>query len=199
MEKSRKVKFIIMITLMVAISAMSLGFAAFSATLNISSSASVTPDSSEFKLHLHNQTTHTSDFTEQIYNIVGYNGALAGTPVKYHPLEGLLIPYMKGSFTAPGQYVELIVYIVNEGAYDAYLNDIIFNNYDGTDSFVYCSIPDGSDATQSLVDAACDDFSVTVDIDGNMIHSRNDSHNVSPFRSVRHCFLSMIILLFLCL
>ncbi|MBO5121408.1 MAG: hypothetical protein J6C28_06990 [Bacilli bacterium] len=169
MEKSRKVKFIIMITLMVAISAMSLGFAAFSATLNISSSASVTPSSDDFKLHLHNQTTHTSDLSSQIANIVGYNGAIAGTPAKYLPTNSLSIHPFGGTFTAPGQYIELKAYIVNEGYYDAYLGDIIYNNVDGTDSFVSCTIPSDSDASQALVDAACDDFTVNVEIDDNLI------------------------------
>ena len=169
MEKSRKVKFIIMITLMVAISAMSLGFTAFSATLNISSSASVTPSSDDFKLHLHNQTTHTSDLSSQIANIVGYNGAIAGTPAKYLPTNSLSIHPFGGTFTAPGQYIELKAYIVNEGYYDAYLGDIIYNNVDGTDSFVSCTIPSDSDASQALVDAACDDFTVNVEIDDNLI------------------------------
>lgn len=169
MERNRKVKIIIMITLMVAITAMSLGFAAFSATLNISSSASVTPSSDDFKLHLHNQTTHTSDLSSQIANIVGYNGAIAGTPAKYLPTNDLSIHPFGGTFTAPGQYIELKAYIVNEGYYDAYLGDIIYNNVEGADSFVSCTIPSDSDASQALVDAACDDFTVTVDIDGNLI------------------------------
>ena len=169
MERNRKIKIIIMITLMVAITAMSLGFAAFSATLNISSSASVTPSSDDFKLHLHNQTTHTSDLSSQIANIVGYNGAIAGTPAKYLPTNGLSIHPFGGTFTAPGQYIELKAYIVNEGYYDAYLGDIIYNNVDGTDSFVSCAIPSDSDASQALVDAACDDFTVNVEIDDNLI------------------------------
>lgn len=169
MERNRKVKIIIMITLMVAITAMSLGFAAFSATLNISSSASVTPSSDGFKLHLHNQTTHTSDLSSQIANIVGYNGAIAGTPAKYLPTNSLSIHPFGGTFTAPGQYIELKAYIVNEGYYDAYLGDIIYNNVDGTDSFVSCTIPSDSDASQALVDAACDDFTVNVEIDDNLI------------------------------
>lgn len=169
MEKSRKVKFIIMITLMVAISAMSLGFAAFSATLNISSSASVTPSSDDFKLHLHNQTTHTSDLLSQKVNIVGYNGAIVDSSVKYLPLSTLIIPNYIINFTEPGQYVEVKAYIVNEGYYDAYLGDIIYNNVEGTDLFVSCTVPSDSGASQALVDAACDDFTVTVNIDGNLI------------------------------
>lgn len=50
MERDRKQKFIVMIALMVAIASMSLGFAAFSTTLNISSSATVSPDSSNFNV-----------------------------------------------------------------------------------------------------------------------------------------------------
>ena len=49
------------IALVIAIVGMSLGFAAFSATLNISSSASVTPDSGSFYLGFYPSTTSTLD------------------------------------------------------------------------------------------------------------------------------------------
>ncbi|MBQ3511969.1 MAG: hypothetical protein IJA30_06735 [Bacilli bacterium] len=49
MEKERQIKLLSIIALVVAITGMTLGFAAFSTTLNISSSATVTPNSEDFK------------------------------------------------------------------------------------------------------------------------------------------------------
>ena len=53
MEKERQVKLLSIIALVVAITGMTLGFAAFSTTLNISSSATVTPNSSDFKINVY--------------------------------------------------------------------------------------------------------------------------------------------------
>lgn len=48
MSRNRKSKLIILIALVVSVCAMSIGFAAFSATLTISSSATVIPDDGGF-------------------------------------------------------------------------------------------------------------------------------------------------------
>lgn len=53
MEKDRQVKVLSIIALLVAVVGMSLGFAAFSVTLNISSSATVKPSSDNFKLQIY--------------------------------------------------------------------------------------------------------------------------------------------------
>ena len=50
MEHNRKQKMLIIIALVVGIASLSIGFAAFSTTLNISSSASVTPNSDTFSV-----------------------------------------------------------------------------------------------------------------------------------------------------
>ena len=61
MERQRKTKVMFMLALILVIVGMSLGFAAFAATLNISSSASVTPDSGSFYLGFYPSTTPTLD------------------------------------------------------------------------------------------------------------------------------------------
>ena len=50
MKHTRKQKLFIVISLFVAIASLSIGFAAFSTTLNISSSASVNPNSDSFSV-----------------------------------------------------------------------------------------------------------------------------------------------------
>ena len=51
MEKSRTSKIIAVVALVVAVLGLSLGFAAFSNTLTISSSATVSPDSGDFDIN----------------------------------------------------------------------------------------------------------------------------------------------------
>lgn len=53
MEKNRQIKMMFIIALVLSITAMTLGFAAFSTTLNISSSASVTPNSDAFNIKIY--------------------------------------------------------------------------------------------------------------------------------------------------
>lgn len=53
MEKQRQMKLLSIVALVVAIIGMTLGFAAFSTTLSISSSATVTPNSEDFKISLY--------------------------------------------------------------------------------------------------------------------------------------------------
>ena len=53
MEKRRKIQILSIVALMFAIVGMSVGFAAFSATLNISSSATVTPSSGDLKIKIY--------------------------------------------------------------------------------------------------------------------------------------------------
>ena len=52
MEKTRQMKILSIIALVVAIAGMTLGFASFSTTLSISSSATVIPNSEDFKVVL---------------------------------------------------------------------------------------------------------------------------------------------------
>ena len=50
MEHSRKQKLLVVLALVIAIASLSIGFAAFSTTLNISPSANVTPNSDSFSV-----------------------------------------------------------------------------------------------------------------------------------------------------
>lgn len=53
MERDRKIRMLSIVALVLAITGMSLGFAAFSSTLTISSSATVTPNSDDFKIKVY--------------------------------------------------------------------------------------------------------------------------------------------------
>lgn len=163
MERNRKVKFIIMITLMVAITAMSLGFAAFSATLNISSSASVTPNSDDFKvIFSYDYDSYGVETFDAWLDGVGING---GTANLGH-LGWNEISDIGAIFSNSNQSVIYTFYIHNIGAYDAYLKSVNISNVSEKNTWKSCaaSTTDSTKATDSLVQAACTGIDLSIKI-----------------------------------
>ena len=158
--RRRKRYGLIMVPLIIAVIGLSIGFAAFSDTLTIKSTAMVNPNSSDFRLVFANNTNvNNLDTTSPVEpvddNILGVNATInnTGNPT----LTGL-----RANFTAPNQSVSYKVYVVNTGKYTAYLTNIDFEPVIGG-SFKYCS---GSQVTASLREAACQDISVSVTVGG---------------------------------
>lgn len=170
MKRNRQTKILAIIALVVAIAGMSLGFAAFSSTLSISSSASVTPDSSTFSVGFYPDTTATLASAPAIDIIATTTGSASASSVMLE--EGA--PSISGlnvSFTAPGESVTYSFYVGNSGEYDAYLRAINFNDITGASSNKVCTA--GTDATDSLVQAACDNIILTVNINDIAASSTN--------------------------
>lgn len=169
MEKSRKTKFIIIITLMLAISVMSIGFSAFSATLNISSSANVTPNSADFDVKFYQSAISMHVVVENAPDKIIYSeetgGAVADSVILSSNTTAL--SGLNATFTEPGQSVTYMVYAGNTGQYDAYLINVNFANVSGASSNKVCT--PGTGATATLVSAACDAISISVDIDGTTV------------------------------
>lgn len=151
MERNRQMKILSIVALVLAIAGMSLGFAAFSSTLTISSSATVTPNSEDFKVVFSGSTT---DVNEKIVVPTVSGGATATNAI----LVDNSLTALNASFTEPGQSVSYIGYGHNVGKYTAYCKQIIFNNIAGEQTTKKCVAGDGT--TQKLVDAACESISV---------------------------------------
>ena len=164
MEKARHVKILSIVALVLAISAMTLGFAAFSTTLSISSSATVTPNSEDFKVVLSRSDTSVinSDTLEQDC-IPPQFSETGNTQMGYGCLGNDYFRDSDAQFTVPGQSVEFIMYAHNIGEYDAYLNSV---TYDVLDNGEYKKCRAFTDATSSLVQAACEGIKMTVSVDG---------------------------------
>ena len=164
MEKQRQVKILSIVALVLAISAMTLGFAAFSTTLSISSSATVTPSSEDFKVVLSRSDTSVinSDTLEQDC-IPPQFSETGNTQMGYGCLGNDYFRDSDAQFTVPGQSVEFIMYAHNIGEYDAYLNSV---TYDVLDNGEYKKCRAFTDATSSLVQAACEGIKMTVSVDG---------------------------------
>ena len=177
MEKARQVKILSIVALVIAIAGMTLGFAAFSTTLSISSSAIVTPNSDDFKIKVYGfkDATVITDSIERwqfsdgdlsdSYGVAIENDAIgmnASIDNNLHIISNLKVLFEN----KPGNVVYAFV-IKNEGKYDAYLDLSNMVSEDG--GYLLAKIlkntctSDG-DATASLVEKACKGINATVGI-----------------------------------
>ena len=168
MEKSRKIKILSIIALVVAITGMTIGFAAFSSTLTISSNASVTPNSDTFGVKF--STNKDSLVVEPVTPSSKTNDITASDGVIDNS-SNPTIKNLSATFTTPGQYVEYTFYARNEGEYTAYLNNI---NFIGNKT---CKSAVGT--TKSLVDSACYSIKISAHVGGNVYTETNPVTNHS--------------------
>lgn len=211
MKNTNRTKILTILVLAIAVIAMSLGFAAFSTTLNISSSATVTPNSEDFKIKIYGIKDQASldEFAENNYvfdekyvsdtsgwasieNNSSLDDISAETAVvdnNTHTISGI-----KGIF---GNSVGRVLYPIivrNEGKYDAYVDltnvmddSVVYGLYDAT-----CVAEEG--ATESLVNAACDGLKMSftiIDKETGDVKTLNDSVYKIPVNS-DELFLIMI-------
>ena len=172
MEKQRQIKILSIVALVLAISAMTIGFAAFSTTLNISSSASVTPNNDSFVLKF---STNKDSLVEADIEPAIIHGNATATNGKINNLGNPTISNLSATFTEPGQFIGYSFYVRNEGLYTAYLNSI---NFIGEK---VCTPSDGT--SEELVRDACKYIEVgfvlgnyyneTTQITGKSIESKN--------------------------
>ena len=159
MERNRGYKIISIIALIIAVVGVSLGFAAFSNTLVISSSADVQPNPSAFKVVF---SSSSSSLAIGSINGVATSGATAGTATIVNN-DTPSITNLTAGFTSPGQIVTYTFYVHNSGEYEAFLKNISYANVTGENSSRICTAT-SQETTDSLVSAACEDISLTIDV-----------------------------------
>lgn len=159
MEKDRSSKVIAVVALLVAVIGLSVGFASFSSTLTISSSANVTPNSDTFKVVFSSNGTILT--TEAVIGDVTGTGASA-TNATINNDTNPTISGLAANFTEPGQKVVYTFYAHNSGEYDAFLKSVTYANVTGKSESKVCTA--GSGTTETLVTNACDDISVKVNV-----------------------------------
>ena len=121
MEKRRRIKVLSIIALLLVIAGMTLGFAVFSSTLNISSSVTVSPDSNFFNVEF--CEIDTLDFCGENRDVdweVEYEVTNGATTLGSADAEGLNARNLGARFTKPNQSVSYKFYVHNLGEYDAY-------------------------------------------------------------------------------
>ena len=157
MEKGRSSKAIAIVALLVGVIGLSIGFAAFSNTLTIKSSATVTADEGTFNV----------DFSKVNGSVV--EGTVSASPASLGDDATIdnsgapTISGLKAKFTEPGQTVTYSFYAHNDGEFVAYLKSIAFNTVSDGKTKV-CTAAADSEATADLVQAACDGISISIDV-----------------------------------
>ena len=154
--KIRKKQMTMFIIAIVGVFAISIGFAAFSSTLRISSQASVTPNSNTFSV------VFSSDENSLKTDAVAANPSNLGDPATIDNSSNPTISGLNAKFTAPNQSVTYTFYARNTGEFLAYLNYITFTNVEGASSNKVCTASDGT--SQALVDQACNGISMSVKV-----------------------------------
>lgn len=169
---NRKTKIFIIVLLIVCVVQLSIGFAAFSQVLNISSSLKVTPESSYFKVNFSSSPTAlaTSNIvpTKSDSKIVATNAVIDNT-------NDPTITNMYAVFTEPGQYVEYTFYSFNTGKYLAYLNEVNFKNISGETLTKKCTPLIG--AREDLVQAVCGDIELSIQVGPTLFKATNNNIN----------------------
>ena len=155
MEHNRKQKLLLIVALILSIASLSIGFAAFSVSLNISSQASVSPSSDTFSVKF---STNKDNLVVEPLTPSNKTSGITTTDGVIDNSTNPTIKNLSATFTQPGQYVEYIVYARNEGEYTAYLNNI---NFLGSKT---CTAEKGT--TDSLVQMACEDINITATVGG---------------------------------
>ena len=159
MEHNRKQKFLMIIALVLSIASLSIGFAAFTVSLNISSEASVTPNSDTFSVKF---STNKDSLVVASVTPSSKTGNITTSDGVIDNSTNPTIKNLSATFTQPGQYVEYTFYARNEGEYTAYLNNI---NFLGSKT---CKAETGT--TDSLVQSACESINITATI-GNTTYT----------------------------
>lgn len=169
MDRERGSKVIAIVALCVGVVGLSLGFAAFSSNLTIKSSASVTVEDN-FSVYFDEDSieaipTGGATADAEAITVTNTEKKEEGSQV-YATSE---IGDLHANFTAPGQSVTFKFNAVNNGQYVAYLTDAEFGVVAGTELFKKCTAATGT--TQSLVDAACENISLTLKVGDEVITS----------------------------
>ena len=175
MEKKRGNQVMAIAALFIAVIGLSLGFAAFSNTLTISSGATVNPSESNFDIDFTNanSTTGLPSGATLPYVTGGVPTASITNPAGLTVTNGTMTNSGEGSplvsglsaeFTEPGQSVTYNFYTMNTGHLVGYLREI---NFAGS---ISCSASEVTSsrtpATSGLVDEACKDMRIAITVDG---------------------------------
>ncbi len=166
-DKDRRARVIAIVALMLGVLGLSIGFAAFSNTLTIKSSAEVSPDEDIFNVDFSKSSSSVDDSAIiPVLNPTGVNGFTASNAVIDNDHGDAVIKNLHAVFTAPGQEVTYSFYTKNAGELAAYLKSVVFSNVSGESTTKICAAKtDGEHtATAALVQNACQGISLTITV-----------------------------------
>ena len=156
--RNKNSKLFIIGILCILLCGITIGFAAFSNTLTISSKADVSPNPDDFKVEF--STDDTDVLENEVVPIVN-GGAIASNAIINNDVDSPTLSNLHISFSEPGQSVTYQFYMINSGDYDAFLNRVVTSNATNDSSaYKVCTAIDGTN--QSAVDEVCDDIVISI-------------------------------------
>ena len=162
MKNRNKNQIMTLAILLVAVVTLSLGFAAFSNVLNISSSATVTPSDATFNVDFSRVSATTADEVDITPFEPTLNPTtLSATNAVINNDTNPTITDLTVEFTAPGQSAEYEFYAANIGEYNAYLTSI---NIGAKNCSVPSDTPESDKPSTNLLNKACEDIVVSIKI-----------------------------------
>ena len=163
-------KILILAILFIAVIGLSIGFAAYSSSLNIESRANVNGNPSDYKLvFANNYDINNLDYG---YVLPSVNSQYGGRGT-INNTDTPVISGLTATFDDNGESVSYRVYIVNIGHYTAYIKNINFVPVNST--FNECSAVLGT--SSSDVVTACPYVYMSVNLDGNIFSSNSSLSN----------------------
>ncbi|MBO5121482.1 MAG: hypothetical protein J6C28_07360 [Bacilli bacterium] len=179
--KKQNSKILVIIALALTTVALTLGFAAFSTTLNISSNATVTPNIADFKVTIYGMKTEEAankyaedgTLTEESLSTTistpptladeNMSASIANIDNTNHTISNIKINLVNPSSEVPYYFI-----IKNEGKYDVYLDLSKYEKESGNYMLINqgtCTAGEGT--TQELLDLACPYIASVVAIYGS--------------------------------
>ena len=174
MRKNRQMQLILILAICVSIVGISLGFAAFSNTLTISSSAIVKPDQKDFFLRAYGLAEANMD--EDLWSYEPYKSTNISKPFIYggsatdaviessngeNGKNEITISNLHMTWTEPDQAVEYWFMIKNEGHYDAYIAQSEFDKLVNLNESIICTAITGT--SEDMVENACDYMDIHIE------------------------------------
>lgn len=173
MERNRKVQVIAIVSLIVGVIGLSIGFASFSNVLNIQSSANVKPDNSTMNV-IFSSAESKAEVTE-ITPVVTPNSLVATNGIIDNSNDPT-ISNLSATFTEPGQTAVYKFYAYNAGELNAFLKSIVFENITGQNATKVCTASAGT--SDELVQKACEKISVKVKV-GNELETSTGKASIT--------------------
>jgi len=173
MKRNNSLKILIIVGLIVGITGISLGFAAFSTTLNIKPNADITPDKSTFNVVFSSIEDEVS--IDLIEPNLSSNEIIATSAVISNDIDTSTISNLSATFNEKGQSLTYTFYAYNIGKYVAYLNNVEFKNIDGETSGKICSKTVGLD--KSISTDICNDIELSINVGNDTFTSEERNIN----------------------
>ena len=164
--EDKKARSLGIVAILLAVIGLSLGFAAYSNTLTIKSSAEVEPDSDIFNVDFSkNSDSVVDDDIVPVLDPTGVSGFTATNAVIDNDGGDAVIKNLHAVFTKPGQKATYSFYTRNAGDLKAYLKSVTFSNVSGESVTKKCTGKTGPNApTPALVASACQGITLTLTV-----------------------------------